>query len=239
MAGVVLWLDAAAGVRSVGDAIEWEDQSGNGHVASVPKGRTSPSLAGNAVAGQPAIRFNGSSDTLLIEDDESLQLGTGPFTIVMAASHTTSNQTTSGRYPYGCFLSKQASSSVGPSLWGNTRDQKTQVAAQLKPGSAEVFSREEGLNDGSPLVLWSTRHNTSTGARFELSINGGEPATSSSSEVSLDVSTPSAPLYLGASFNDTQYLRGDIAELLIIKGELGAEDEQDLRTYMLDKYSSQ
>jgi hypothetical protein len=59
--GLRLWWRADAGVPS-GAGDFWEDQSGQGNHAIQPAGRSVPVVAGDAINGLPAMRFDGQDD---------------------------------------------------------------------------------------------------------------------------------------------------------------------------------
>jgi hypothetical protein len=65
--GLVLWLRADAGIsRDGGSVSQWSDQSSAGNHAIQPALALRPRLASAAIAGQPAVEFDGVDDFLVL-----------------------------------------------------------------------------------------------------------------------------------------------------------------------------
>jgi len=72
---LVLWLRADAGVQRQGDRVVlWEDQSGRGHDAT-SEAATAPTWVEEAIAGQPAVRFDGLQTSMTIPHHGELNAG--------------------------------------------------------------------------------------------------------------------------------------------------------------------
>ncbi len=79
--GATLWLDAsdASTIVPGGGGVQmWIDKSGDGHHATQGNAAAQPVVNATAVNGQPAVRFDGSDDGMVIDD--SLVLGR-PYTV--------------------------------------------------------------------------------------------------------------------------------------------------------------
>ena len=235
LAGLVLWLDGTTGVHTSGGAVtSWDDQSGlaNDAAPDAP-GSGDPLLAADAIGGAPAVRFDGSS-YLVIQDDDSLQLGTGDFLVAVVARHTTPIDIGWG---YGIFFIKYELPVpfTGPALVANTEAGGTQIIAQLAYQQAFITSAGGGLDDGRPLSMVMRRRASAGTASLELRLNGATSAMSGSSGFAVDLSAPGRPLFVGGT-PDMQNIVGDIAEVITVKGATPDADVAALEGYLGAKY---
>jgi len=68
-AGLQIWLRADAGVKLNGTSVAaWGDLSAAGNAAAQDKAGSQPSFVPNALSGRPALRFDGSDDSLVLPD---------------------------------------------------------------------------------------------------------------------------------------------------------------------------
>jgi hypothetical protein len=239
MSGLVLWLDGSQGVETdSGIVVHWADQSGHGNDALLPPiaGGT-PVLAAAAFGGKPAVRFNGTTDYLVVNDDVSLQFGTGDFAVAVATRHTTSPDVGWG---VGFFYAKPAAGSIlsnGPMLYGNTVEHTTEAVAQLAGQQVVVKTAQSGLNDGAPMVLVMRRaaHPGGPVATLSIRLNGAEAGSMTGMGFMLDASAIGQPLYIGGS-PDMHNIMGDIAEVIAVKGPSSVEHISAIEMYLMTKY---
>jgi hypothetical protein len=230
---LALWLDADTGVAVTNGVLAWADHSGHGHVASQALADFRPSLVPAALHGHSVIRFDGQNDTLTVADANDLRWGTGEFVVEIVASF--SNPTNAGD-GYGLLFSKQAANYPfsGPSLWANYPfpSLSTVFVAQLQLG-ATAATPATGLNDGVARLYGARRMTTVLEAR----VNGSSARMSS--VPSVDVSAPGQFAFIGGQQTGSgviQALKGDIAEIVAVAGNLDGSDLARLETFLITKY---
>lgn len=235
LAGLVLWLDGTRGVQTSGEAVtSWDDRSGlKNDAAPSATGGSDPVFAASAIGAAPAVRFDGTSH-LVIQDDASLQFGTGDFLIAMMVRHATPIDVGWG---YGLFYIKYeiALPYTGPALLANTEERTTQVAAQITYHDAIIATAQGGINDGQPRVLVMRRSGSPGFASLEIRLNGATSAISTGSAYAADVSAPGRPVFLGGT-PDMQNIVGDIAEIVAVKGATSDAEVSALEGYLETKY---
>jgi hypothetical protein len=235
LAGLVLWLDGTRGVQTSGEAVtSWDDQSGLKNDATPSAtGSSDPVFVAKAIGTAPAVRFDGTN-YLVIQDDASLQFGTGDFLVAVVARHTTPIHVGWG---YGFFYNKAelALPFAGPALVANTEEGTTQIAAQITYHQAIIETAQSGLNDGQPMVLVMRRRASPGLASLEIRLNGATSAISTGSTYATDVSAPGRPVFLGGTPN-MQDIVGDVAEVVAVKGATPDADVTALEGYLATKY---
>ncbi len=236
----VLHLDASQGVsESAGAVLRWTDQSGNDTDAYAPARR--PALVRDAIHGLPAIHFEGGA-YLRVDDVAALHLGTHDFTVGLVASHTrpvggggpsTSYGITTG---YGCLYDKTVLPSpyTGVAIFTNwPRPGPTSRVGVQTQYERNAVSASEGLNDGR-VHLYEARR---VGTTLENRIDGVVEARTEGADD--DVSAEGVPIELGAHVTESgvvQQLRGDIAEVYVLRGGVTAERLREIEDTLLAKY---
>lgn len=234
-------MDAGADAGTV----TWADQSGNGNNA---RSIGAPAVVSAALGGKPVVRFNGTSDYLIVADSPSLEFGTGDFLIAEVAQHTTPTDAGVG---YGFLFSKQDETHgpfPGPALIANTGSLTSGIEAQVSSGPGDVISGMTGYNTGTPFYVtmhrFAVTSDAGTDAAFlatlNLRIDGADAGAATGAAYADNVSAGdggagSWPLYIGGN-NQSQDVRGDIAEVIAIKGTVDDADLASLEAYLKSKY---
>jgi hypothetical protein len=246
---LVLWLEASTcSVDAASRVTSCPDQSDQGNVASQSTDAP-PLLIEDALGGHAVLSFDGDGDTtnvlpttLVVQDSESLQLGNGQFTAIIVGRWRNPHipqGTVQGTYSgYGAFLNKVEPNypyrgiSILASYPGAlvTSPAFRRFAMQLQIGDARVLSNSTNLNDDQYRVHTARRVNED---RIELRISGAsEGFAIIAPEVS--VSAVGEPLFIGGQRGAP--LRGEIAELLLVRGALSDETLLGLELGLMKKY---
>lgn len=255
--GLALWLIASSSnCTTVGDdqrVTRWADASGYGNDAMAENsGVQSPRLITGEANGYDVLRFtpleSASSyylpERLVVPDDQSLHLAAGDFSVVLVGRY--SNQATPKynegddivRYNgAGTFLAKQehifpyrgiylAANYPGPFV---PVAAQTRLAIQLELGGALAFSYSDQLNDGTLRVYGVRRRSTDVG----LFVNGVREGGTSATNIA-NLSAVAYPLVLGGE--PGQPLKGEVAEIVMVKGAISDADFSGLGRYLMQKY---
>ncbi|ARA94008.1 hypothetical protein AWN76_013150 [Rhodothermaceae bacterium RA] len=221
--GLRLWLkaDALAGLAD-GDAVAvWPDASGGANDATQPDTARQPTYRTGVVGGLPALRFDGVDDYLdvaaLVDD---LQAGTG-LTVVFVASGT-------GR---GYVFSAHTSGGSNLALFGYSDD-----------GVYEVFKGygvTAPVPSGEPAAyvnVWTSRATSSADTTIRTWRNGGALLEGRLGAVEPDKigRVSIGQEYDGASATD--FLDGDIAEILVYDRVIDTAERLQIEAYLLDRY---
>jgi hypothetical protein len=239
--GLVLWLDGEGLRGSMGSSnedadssgpAEWIDRSGHGN-HGMPTG--TPSVRLNAIGGEPAVHFNGTTDYFTFADNPSIQFGKDDFLIAVVAAHMTS---TVGTFGYGLLYSKQLPSSpfVGPSFAGNSPTHVATLYAQLW-WMEGVQLPPTNFNNGQPFLAIFQRFFSAdrSSATLRLHARNGGYGIFTDPSLALDVSAPGAPAFVGGDPKG-QDLEGDIAELVAVHGPVPDTDRGRLEMYFRQRY---
>ncbi|MEW4529199.1 DUF1553 domain-containing protein [Maioricimonas sp. JC845] len=216
--GLVLALDAGSGtiLDDDGRLTGWQDASGHGHHASQPEADHRPVLVGDAISGQPAIRFDGQRrfvtlDGSLLTDDActifAVVTDTGP------AGHREIISNWSGR----------DGNSVSSLFLGLTGTDSVRFSDNFAP--AGTIDRSQG-----PLLL--TAVNSSDGAAVWQ--NGTELGRRSQPLAPRRLDTP---WVIGQQGNiDGEYWTGDIAAIRVYDRALTDDERHRVWNELIDRY---
>ncbi|HLY07966.1 MAG TPA: hypothetical protein VKW04_01555 [Planctomycetota bacterium] len=222
------WFRADAGVvPEAGHVGVWQDQSGhNRHaVQATPAGR--PTLAIGAVAGKPAIRFDGMGNSLSFDCPVNGQTGLTVF-LVAAPSKNQLNHELGNFAPLqwgefgpwgGVFLSPQQSGVAwrcGTSQWGNI---STWPRPATVGGATVTVIRKD-----------ADREDLFVGGALVLSAKDKQPVLAHT----VDVATIGAGT--DSRQNPLRFFLGDIAEILVFTRALADPERDAVERYLRGKY---
>jgi hypothetical protein len=229
--GLVTWLRADVGVTSSGGNVsQWTDQSPFGNNAVQASGGNQPTLTSNAINGEPALTFNGSSSYLSIPDNPTLRPST--MTVIAVAS-------SAGTSGYTHILGKPYYSS---SSWNAPY---LAYELSLNPTGVPLFSCSvagTGGYDGTGTAVIPNQSyvlsGTYDGSTVSFCENGGPPSTTSISGAIDNGDSTTKNLVIGqASVNSPrEFFNGQIAEVLIYNRALTTAERQQAEVYLADKY---
>ena len=232
LAGLALWLNASVGVATDSNGVtKWSDQSGNANDAT-PNGME-PTVIASGIHALPSIHFEGGSH-LDIADSTTLQIGTSDFSLSIVMRHTTDTQDAGN---YGLVFAKQDPLTTGfpgiatfVDLPANT----TSFFGQIVLNSF-VNTATTGLNNNAPHVFGFRR----VGAQISTRLDGAVDGTETSDAAAVDLSALTTPARIGAGGDGNttyQQLKGDVAELVLVKGTTSDPTLIALEQYLKSKY---
>ncbi len=215
VAGLQLWLRADAGITA--DANEgvnsWIDQWG-GYKAAQNTSTSEPVIVADDLNGQPAVRFNGSSDYL---NSNFVGMGGSGLTFFVVTKGP-QYQSLLRFQPYG-------SSSYLVYPWG---------AGEVFIDSADGATGA-GVATGLASNQWNIGELTyRSGDQVTTFCNGIEVASRAAANVDLP---GGLPLDIGYVAGGNEYAQADLAEVLIYSRSLNDAERQAVETYLNGKYA--
>ncbi len=216
-ANLKLWLKAGTGVTTTatGDSVTtWADQSGNGNNATQTNPGSEPVYVTNAVNGQPAIQFNGSTSFLNLPASSTIGILNSNYEMFIVA--------------------KSASTATQFLIGGSTEQFEMHLngygGARFIPVSGKYI--DEGslyqYSDGN-MHIFDASANSTDGI---IRVDGIEGADSSGNMLSnLDHS-----MLIGIRGDFTYPLNGEIAEVIIYNTVLSSKDRILVESYLANKY---
>ncbi len=215
---LALHLDAGRGITAFGDTLNiWKDLSGNDNDGFENNSIRKPMVADSVINNQRAVRFNGSN-WVTLPTASTLGIQNSDYEIFIVAKSATSHSNTE-------FL--MAGTSERYELHVNGA-----AGARFIPtASTYIDVGSSGDFTNSTAQLYNVR---ATSTEAVMSVNR-EVTVSSVNAQSADAGT----LYLGVRANNTGFLNGDIAEVIIYSDVLSANDRRAVESYLFKKYEIQ
>jgi hypothetical protein len=237
-ARLVLWLDAARGltITSGGPIVRWQDQSGAKNDAVQPSPGNRPILTGAGIHGLPSATFDGSVTFLQIADAPTLGWGTQDFTLLVVARGAGNTSANTMLYQ----KSNLGPPYAGPALYLNANKPmpSTKVAMQLD-GDFYTDSRDDFADD-RPHLFGGRLVASGASAILEVRVDGARQGMLSVNPA-IDADAPGQAVIIGHNgYNPSpgfQAFKGDIAEIVAVKGTVTDAELQSLEAYLMSKYA--
>ena len=243
IAGLLLWLRADAGIYTDeaattqaigdGDAIgAWRDQSGNERLFVQGTAANQPILKRASINGWPVIRADGTSEYMRLA---AAPLDTASGTVFAVFRLTAALQN-------GQVLLGSADEGSGVRRW-SVRSLNTSAVPNISVGQRENDTADEVR--GSTAIVAGTAYIgrwASTGTAYVLAVNGSEDSKvvitgADNGDWTGDVTAKDSVTIFAQQINVTsEYMKGDIAELLVYEPALGSADVDAVETYLAGKY---
>lgn len=219
-----LWLRADAGIvtNSSGGVIAWNDQSGSFHNASQDDATAAPQwLAGAAVNGNPALRFDGVNDSLSVPYAPDLAITGDLSTFFVAeiddfATYRSVWSETGGGYPL-------------PTDYYLVPD--TGLPRLLRANLAGLGAADG--NAGPPTNQFMIGGFVVSGPTVTHYLNGQD---NGSGDITNRVADGGVPLMIGKRDDSATLMKGQIAEIVIYDSALSSADRDAVVTYLASKY---
>lgn len=213
---LMAWYNAQAGVTGT-TVTAWADQSGNANDASASTG---PIAIGNAINGLTMLRFDGSSQHLTVAHNSTLDINTGNNISIFALVDPTF---ASARHP---IVDKGSNYKFGlEDSLGVAND------AAFFAGTTNVFSADASVTNNAAQIIGFI-----SGEGFY--IDGTAGTTTSVTVGTINTGSLQIGLIPASSVVSASYFQGDIAEIILVEGQLGTSDRQKLEGYLAQKYAT-
>lgn len=234
--GLVLWLEASQKVtQNNGFVSGWGDLSGNGNDATQTTPLLQPFLQQAAINGRPAVHFSDANmgTVLTIADSATLNWGTKDYAIWIVGEYT--NKPSGSNADQGCFFNKYdtlAAGVYGPFLFGNP-SVNGYVTIGFGTGAGLSYATvQTAYNDGAPRLYSAHR----TPMELDLRVNGNIVAADS--KAATDLASPGIPVRIGMELDgNRRRLKGDVAEIIAVRGTFTLQDVQKVDAYLTTKYA--
>jgi hypothetical protein len=208
ISGLYAWYDASQIVGKVdGDAIsQWDDLSGNARHLLQATGSKQPLYKAAVQNGKPVVRFDGVDDDLTAALAATLAQ---PFTIVVvgrASTGTSTNENFTASPSGNVFVAGRTGGGGVYSIQGGTPF--TQISAGRKENAFKLIT-----------AIFN-------GATSEIHVNGATTAGS------LGTTGYATPLRVGSLGGTTEFLNGDVAELIVYSKALNSTEVGQIEAYL-------
>lgn len=235
LAGLQLWLrgDADITYDAAGAISQWRDQSGNNHHAVQPAAARQPRLVREAVAGKPALRFDGADDYLAIEQLNYAGAGAIDGLTLFALLRTTSPQAQ-------VVISFDRSACWSLELTGAGR---VRWSTRPQAGGGHDLDAPGAATDGRWRLV-CVRFAAGATATKQIFIDGilvaeanahpGQNVGGGATRFGFVGVASQANAFNGATAGD--FLRGELAELALYHRALSAEERDRVEQYFAEKY---
>lgn len=221
-----VWWKSDAGVTSSGGLVSsWADQSGNGNNAVNATSGQQPSLISNAVAGKPALRFDGIDDSLI--SVTGALTGNTPHTIFLVSKFTSASAFAGGAVLYSGTAGGNQNSTLGSQkdgrLWvgGYGEDDATPYSNSAGDLASNVGTTQFRLTE----KLYSA-------GNFKGYLDGVKVIDGNGATYNLG----NTETGVGRQFDTGTYYAGDIAEVLIYNTALSDSDRTAVEAYIAGRY---
>ena len=219
--GAELWLQSDTGITLDGSnrVQRWDDQSGNGHYAEQTSSSLRPYPTGTSPSGVQTINFVGGNYYLQVKkaDTTDLKLPDGPKT--MFVMNTGTGITAGNRAPTSqrIYTGMRDSST----LWVGMGGTYANPAHSLNPADYHTY---EVMVDTEAAGGGGTGRMYADGVQYWNSSFSGKTGTT----LGVDVGR--------AGGGGTEYLNGQLAEVIIYSSTLSDLDRLQVQTYLENKY---
>jgi hypothetical protein len=220
-----LWLKGDAGITLVSGAVDvWADQSGNGRDFSAPASGNRPGLT--TLNGLPCLSFDGTDDYLLGNAaNGNLAQNVSGFTMIAVVRYAVSNQ-------QRCFAASTPTANNVRCLLGVSTTQWQVGGRRLDAVGAEILSGGT-VNNNFVVHSGVLRYSVATAGTF---INGASQVDTAFLTAGNTVNTASARSIVGGGANLTNFLSGNLAELIVYRRAITPTERQSVESYLMQKW---
>jgi hypothetical protein len=233
-ARLVVWLDAARGVTG-SPVTRWADQSGAGNDATQTVSGRQPALTASGINGLPSITFDGATTFLQIADSATTRWGTGDFALFVVMRGAPNVATNAMLYN----KSELPSPYSGINLLLSATRGSVSAKASIQLDADFYATSLDDFDDADPHVLGGRLVAAGAGALLEMRADGARQGMLSVTGA-INIDAPGQPTIIGHNgYNPAsgfQAYKGDIAEIVAVKGTVSDAELASLEAYLTDKY---
>ena len=231
---LVIHLDAGLGVvQNTGGVAQWWDQAPRGGIqeAQMSDENRRPDLVANAVNNRPAIRFDGSDDSLLILDNVSPALLDGNNTVSWFAVYKETDAA-------GTVLRTRYDGTSGSTtLWGTFKSSGNGNTYSHSRASTGLMKGQQNPSSSDFAVLGAVWDGASFDQSVRQWINGTQGIPHSSGDTGANnPATTFNRLRIGQDANGGSPSTIDMAEILVYDKALTASERNQVGYYLQQKY---
>jgi hypothetical protein len=232
---LVVWLDAARGISGTPVA-SWTDQSGAGNNATQAMAPSQPALTASGINGLPAVTFDGVLTFLQIADSPTTRFGTGDFALMVVARGAPNVATNAMLYN----KSEAAAPYAGINLFLNvTRGAATAKASLQLDADFHATTRDD-FGDANPHLFGGRLVTSGASALLEVRVDGERQGMLSLTGGAVNLDAPVRATIIGHNgynaLSGFQAFKGDIAEVVAVKGTISDAELASLEAYLMGKY---
>lgn len=215
---LALHLDAGRGITAFGDSLnKWKDLSGSGNDGFENNTTRQPMVVDGAMNNQQVVRFDGSS-WVTLPSAATLGIQSSDYEVFIVAKSSSSHSNTE-------FLLAGSTERYEMHMNG------TSGARFIPTASTYIDVGSSGAYTDATAQLYNAR---ATSTLAILSVNRKKTVSSVNAQ-----SSDAGTLYLGVRANNTGFLNGDIAEVIIYTDVLSDNDRRKVESYLFKKYAIQ
>jgi hypothetical protein len=227
--GIQAWFKAdeiAAADRVDGLVVQWTDAAGTFHVTAT--GTKRPQWIANAQAGKAVVRFDGVDDGLglgasgLLRDAEASVIFAVRRHATVPTAARTSVYVANGTATNAARLVLRTTAAGLPEIGTRRLDADATAITSASPAVATAFQVHGAIADFA-------------GGKFAQWIDG-VPSSNVPVSTGRTSDTNSIGFALGRAVNNTSYLSGDLAEVVVVRSMLAECDRQKLEGYLAHRW---
>ena len=220
---IKLWLKADAGVTGTAPITTWEDQSGNGYTATVPT--NGPDLLEDPINFNKVLNFNQSNSEYLQITGGLLDVSAHSDMWVYYVANFNANTAT-------VFNENMAGGEYfsGLNAWGGNTVYHFFGGSNIAGGNGVPLGSTNIWTMGT-----STGTGTPSGTRKAIYRDGTLILNNNNNDVSLTGN--GSDFYIGGKWQgNSNYMDGQLAELIIYEGVPSVMEQEKIQTYLAIKY---
>jgi hypothetical protein len=229
--GLSLWLNASTGVTAADGRVSlWADQSAGKLNAAQEEPDSQPLLVNDAVAGKPALRFDGEDDFLTFEMPVNDLTGMTIFLVSANSEDRTGGVGEGcGCRAQNCAIFWNETQSWGTVYLSPFQSQVNYRFGTTATGNWPVYERPESIGNAHSVTV--SRKDGATDALYVkgtmvMSQEDQEPAIAGCQDTG----------NIGRGYNDDTFFPGDIAEVLVYNRALPDAERQTVEQYLMTRY---
>lgn len=224
---IALWLKADAGVTADGSGFvtQWNDQSGNGNNAFQPSSDLMPTLVNGALNGHPVLHFDGVDDYMDVAHTSSLVVRRDVSVFAVASFDDFAN--------FNGIIGKTVGNSPAPldfyTLSGS--------------GAIRLYRGNPTGNNGANALVTGTQNPVAAQAYIISGIVRGTNATQyldgafkGSARLIAGILDAGGPLRVGSRDDLVTKLKGNLAEVILVRGAVSDAERVSITGYLGSKY---